>query len=83
METGTVQDRRVDAMREPTQLLERRLRQRGGACEHSCRPSVSGGQRGPLPATKLERQRQQSLLRTVVQVALQPSTLGVTAVDER
>ena len=82
MEPGTVQDRRVDAMGETAELLERRLRQRDGGRERRRRAGVSCSQGGALPTAQLERQRQQPLLRTVVQVALEASALGVAGVDD-
>jgi len=75
------QQRRVDALGQLAQLLERE-RQRGPRlADDRSRVALVGGQLR-LEQPERHRDRDQPLLRAVVQVALDPAALGVGRLDQ-
>ena len=75
------QDRRVDAAGQLSQLLERAGELRLRAPEQLVRLRIAGGQHA-LAGSQGERDRDEALLRAVVEVALEPAALGVAGLDD-
>ena len=76
------EQRRVDAVREVAQLLHRLLQVAPDLLEHRLRP-VGIGVGDLADEVHAHRERDEMLLRAVVQVALDPTALRVAGLDER
>ena len=80
LQAAVAEHGRMDPARELAQLLERLRQLLAGALERRARLGLVAAAAGGEP--QVERERDEPLLRAVVQVALEPAALGVARLDD-